>query len=286
MVCRHPPVYRFSPALVARALAAFALGRGRDLARDAEQVLAGLPVHPRATGEGHIPTAGSFVLVANHYERPGLWVGWGALLITATVARQRPGRPPIRWVHISQWTRYRFYGIVLPTGFTRRLIKRASRIWGLIPIPPPGRTDAGDAWALLRAAHVVADGRGRVLGLFPEGAPSVELRPAVPGSGSFLLRLSERGIPIVPVGLAEPDGVLTARFGPTFQLTVRSGIPPGERDAVARQEVMAAIGRQLPPELRGTYRGERGADATGVLASRPGAGPQQAHGDCRSLVHR
>jgi 1-acyl-sn-glycerol-3-phosphate acyltransferase len=235
-----------------RALTSFALGRRRDLARDAREVLGRQPVRPRVEGAEHIPADGPFLIVANHYERPGLWVLWGAWLITAAVGQRRPRGPHVRWVHISEWTDYVFYGIRLPSGFTRRYIEAASRTWGILPIPPPGRQSATGARALLRVARAV-EGAGEVIGIFPEGEPSVALRPAVPGSGGLLLLLTANGLPVVPVGLFEPDGILTARFGPPFRLEVPRGGPAEQRDEAARQRVMQAVRDQLPPELWGYY---------------------------------
>jgi 1-acyl-sn-glycerol-3-phosphate acyltransferase len=252
---RHPPRYHFPPLFAARVLASIALGRPRDMAADAREALAAAPVRPRFAGEHHIPSSGPLVVVANHYERPGLWVGWGALLATAVVARRRPGSPPVRWVHIAEWQRYNFHGLILPDAFTRWFISRVSRTWHVLPIQPPGRGAAG-ARPLLRAARVVLDGGDTAIGLFPEGAPSVALREAVPGSGAFLLRLSERGVPILPVGLAEPHGLLAAGFGPPFHLAVPRELPPDERDAEARRQVMTAIARLLPPELQAYFDGE------------------------------
>jgi hypothetical protein len=136
-------VRQYRPPLIfaAEVLGSFVLGRQRDMARDSRRLLASLPFQPRVEGQEQIPPEGPCVIVANHYERPGLWVGWGAFLITVTVAERRPARPAVRWVHISEWTRYNFHGLELPTAFTRGLIQRASRTWGLLPIPPPGRTN-------------------------------------------------------------------------------------------------------------------------------------------------
>jgi hypothetical protein len=82
----------------------------------------------------------------------------------------------------------------------------------------------------------------------------VALRPALPGSGAFLLRLHERGVPLIPVGISEPEGLLTARFGAPIELRVARSLPPAERDAAAGQRIMAAIGRLLPSDLWGAYR--------------------------------
>ncbi|MFH1485153.1 MAG: hypothetical protein ABIH46_03695, partial [Chloroflexota bacterium] len=54
-------------------------------------------------------------------------------------------------------------------------------------------------------------------------------------------------------GVSEREGVLTAVFGPPFVLAPPT-LPPHEWDAWARDEVMLAIARLLPPGLWGHYR--------------------------------
>jgi hypothetical protein len=75
----------------------------------------------------------------------------------------------------------------------------------------------------------------------------------MPGVGSFLLSLSNRGIPILPVGIFEEEGGLIASFGPPFSIQIARSVEKGERERLASQQVMVAIGRLLPPQLWGVY---------------------------------
>ncbi len=71
--------------------------------------------------------------------------------------------------------------------------------------------------------------------------------------GRLLVELGRQGAPVLPVGLCEERGVLVASFGPPVIL------PTGRSEEAAleaRDEVMRAIARLLPPEMRGAY-GER-----------------------------
>ncbi len=80
-----------------------------------------------------------------------------------------------------------------------------------------------------------------------------QLIEPMPGVGSFLLSLSNRGIPLLPVGIFEEGGRLIASFGPPFSIQVPPGVEKGERERLASQQVMVAIGRLLPRELWGAY---------------------------------
>ena len=111
--------------------------------------------------------------------------------------------------------------------------------------------------AALRQALVYALGRGdrpgEPLSLMPEALGKGVLIEAMPGVGLFLKVLSDRGLPILPVGLLEREGALTAVFGPTFRLELPATPDQQELDRLAREQVMVAIGRLLPREYWGFY---------------------------------
>src|SRR5919201_1184559 len=56
-------------------------------------------------------------------------------------------------------------------------------------------------------------------------------------------------------------------------------LSPADRDAVAGREVMAAIGRLLPPELRGAYRAHCRPAGGGVV------GPRGTHDQHAPVAH-
>ena len=63
-------------------------GRSRSLLADSRSLLASLPQPPESSGEAELPAAGGCTLIYNHYQRPGLWIGFfGALLVDAVRAR-------------------------------------------------------------------------------------------------------------------------------------------------------------------------------------------------------
>jgi hypothetical protein len=99
---------------------------------------------------------------------------------------------------------------------------------------------------------VIFSGEGAI-GLFPEGIGTGHLIEPMPGVASFLLSLSNRGIPVLPVGIFEEGGRLIASFGPPFSIQVQRSVEKGERERLASQQVMVATGRLLPPQLWGVH---------------------------------
>jgi hypothetical protein len=120
--------------------------------------------------------------------------------------------------------------------------------------------------AALRQALGYAIGRGdrpgEPLGLTPEALGKGVLIEAVPGVGLFLKALGDRGLPLLPVGLFERDGALTAVFGPAFSLELPAAADQQTLDRQAREQAMVAIGRLLPREYWGFY-----AEAIGKAVS-------------------
>src|SRR5438105_10496253 len=99
----------FGPVLAA------ILGRRRSLAADARGILARYGRPPRIIGAENIPADRPCILVVNHYERPGLWVGWIVAAVSATLADRRPaGANEVRWIEQGEWTEHRVLGLLLP----------------------------------------------------------------------------------------------------------------------------------------------------------------------------
>ncbi len=109
----------------------------------------------------------------------------------------------------------------------------------------------GRAAVLRRIASIA---QREPIGLMPEAGGSGILREPLEGSGLFLQALSERGLPLVPTGMWEEDDMLIVRFGEPFKLSVAKEGSRQERDGQAREQVMVAAGRLLPPAYWGHYR--------------------------------
>src|SRR5690242_1805148 len=66
--------------------ASLARGDRRSLLADTARMIAALPAPPLLSGQEHVPP-GPFVLVANHYQRRDLWIGWAGSLLIQAVGR-------------------------------------------------------------------------------------------------------------------------------------------------------------------------------------------------------
>src|SRR3990172_7754765 len=133
--------YRLRCSYFFRFLLATLRGRRRDLAPDIKAILERFRPPPRVIDDQHVPPEGPFVLVTNHYERPGLRVYWGGMAITAAVYGPRRSGRSLHWLMTSEWYNFRLAGLIpVPVWFLRWLIRRIARVYGLVIVPrSPGR---------------------------------------------------------------------------------------------------------------------------------------------------
>jgi 1-acyl-sn-glycerol-3-phosphate acyltransferase len=249
---RRQEVYRLRTSLILRFIWAVLRGRTRNLAADVEATLMAARPQPHALNDQHIPPEGAFVLVANHYERPGLKVFWGGMLASHAVAQRRTSQKSLRWLMTSEWYNFRLGPLPVPVWALRWLFRRLARVYGLVIVPRAPERGVGRAAALRTILNVVRD-RQEAIGLYPEARGTGRLIEPMPTVGSFLLSLSSRGIPLLPVGIFEEEGRLIASFGPLFSIQVSRSAAKEERGRLASEQVMVAIGRLLPRDLWGVY---------------------------------
>jgi hypothetical protein len=224
----------------------------RPVAVDAECVIGTWREQPVVEGTEHIPRTGPMAVVANHYQRRGMWIGFGGGLLAREIRRARPDRAS---VHFAVIAALRTHGHTVPgTGF---LFRRIARVWDMVSLPTDPGAVAGRAAAirwLLSLALPEPRGRGEPILLFPEGSEGTTagLRRALPGTGTLILLLARAGVPIVPAGLWESGGLLHARFGEPWLPEIPDG-GAADRDEWARGQVMRRIAMLLPYRLRGVY---------------------------------
>lgn len=241
--------YRFPAALLLRIGLAVALGQRRSVGIDSGGGLRGARPTPRILGVQHIPRSGPFILVGNHYQRPGMWAGWGAMVMN--VAVHHAAAKDLRWLMVSELLDFRLGPMRVPRRVLRFVFSRFVRVYGFGLVSAREAGAVGGVAGLRAAARYLA--AGEALGVLPEGTASLELCEARPGVGEALAWLSRGRIPLVSAAVAEEDGAFTARFGPPFHLEAGTGSRE-ERDRRLRDQVMRAIGRLLPEELWGYYR--------------------------------
>lgn len=251
--CLHipPPNYRIPLSRLAQAGLFMLQGRPRSLGADFKWLTSDLPVSPVVRGSDNIPTSGPYVVAANHYERPGLWMGWSAMIVARTIYEHTGER--LRWIAISEWHQYRLGFVPVPPAITHWIFGRFFDTFGFISMAPAVAGVQERRQGVRAALDAVK--AGDAIGIFPEA--NIGATPAMieaqPGSGSFVLAMSQRGASIIPLGLFEVNRRLNAVFAPPVDLSETHDLSRADRDAAVRDKVMRAIAALLPEELRGFY---------------------------------
>jgi len=223
------------------------LGRCRLPQADGEQVLQELHPSPTIGGLEHLPESGPCLVVANHFNGPGVWVGLPAALLSAVIGRARPDAT-VRGVGVAAYHDARLWGIVpIPEWLTEAIFCRFYAVYGIIRMPnmPAGaQRRSTAARAVLKALS-----RGDVVLLFPEGGNVSQfiMRRIQIGVGNLVALAGRAGVPIVPGAVTvDADGRFCVCLGPAITTGGRSGREL--EDAIG-----AHIAEMLPPELRGPY---------------------------------
>jgi hypothetical protein len=230
-------------------IAWLALQRGpRSFRRDARLLVDRLSPPLRVDGAFPNVERGSWLVVVNHYTRPGFRAWWITMAISATLPRE------VGWVTTSTLTfpdRLRASTI---TPASRWFLRHVAKLYGFVAMPPmpPRPFEVQARAAAVRRALRRAAEPDALLGLAPEGGdmPGGVLTPPPSGSGRFLSHLARHGLRFLPVGAFEDERRLCLHFGTPFDLPRRL---PEPLDESASYVVMSAIAACLPERLRGTY---------------------------------
>jgi hypothetical protein len=225
-------------------------GRRRSFAHDSALVMAKNLYPRRFEGFGQLPPASTFVIVMNHYNRPGLHPYHCAMAITAAVAQEWQGQPELSWLFTSEWYGVRFGPLPIPVWVTRWLFRRIGRTYDLVVLPRREELVGARASSLRQVLSVLAQ---RPIAITPEAGGYGHLRVPPEGSGLFLAVLSSRGYPIFPLAIFEEDSTLVLRLGVPFRLSMPRDVPRERQDHLAREQMMIALGRLLPREYWGVY---------------------------------
>lgn len=232
------------------------LDRPRSFRADCALAVRSLPMRPKIEGREHVPREGPFIVVANHYQRRDLWVGFcGGLLCDALWSVR--GDLRCRFVITD---RALLDGATVP--LTRAIFARVSRVWDMILVTPAEALDAGAEASrrhALRACLQALRGEGRCstcLIISPEGVRGNTrgLRRAAAGSGRSLLALAATGAPLLPAAVyEEPGGALRLSFGPAWHPSPPRDLPKAQLDAWAGDAALRRVAALLPAYLRGGY---------------------------------
>lgn len=172
-------------------------------------------IQPPPVFEGfeHLPGNPRFLLVANHYQREGLWILHSAGVLTQAIRQHYgAGDPPVRWVVTANWPPWKF-GPIEVRSPGDILLPRVAHALHCYAIPFAGKDPKRTAKALRR---ILQDAKqvDRPIGLFPEGVAGFagKLTDPLPGIDRFLRQLARLGLPAVPCGISEA-GRFLIRFG-------------------------------------------------------------------------
>jgi 1-acyl-sn-glycerol-3-phosphate acyltransferase len=201
-------------------------GEPARLDRICAEIVRRLEPPPTVLGLEKLPADPRFVLVANHYQRRGLWIVHPAAVLTEAIRnRYALDNPPVRWVVTANWLRIRIGPWSFPSPGDW-LLPRVARILSAYPVPFAGSNPALAARSLRRLIRE-AKAADRPVGLFPEGVAGQagKLGPPLPGTGRLLAHLARTGMPAVPAAIGENEGLIV-RFGdpiPAAELAAAAG---------------------------------------------------------------
>jgi hypothetical protein len=168
---------------------------------------------PLYEGLERLPESPRFLLLANHYQRPGLWILHSAAALTQAIReRYGPGDPPVRWLVTANWPPWRLGPWHMPSPGDWLLPKVAHALH-CYPVSFAGSNPQFTARSL-RRVFKEAKGLDRPIGIFPEGVAGSAgvLTAPLPGVGRFLAHMARSGWPVVPAGISEA-GRFVLRFG-------------------------------------------------------------------------
>lgn len=237
-VAPKPSVYRLTPLGIAELSASifFNFPR-RSLGKDAIRLLDMYQPRPTLSGIELLPRDEPFVIVANHYHRNGLWIGWIGALLCEAISAFRPVDVPIRIV-VTDRQRIQIGERSLTLPLSGLFLRRITKLWGMIRMPSDPKNTIGRATVLKHLLRLLASGEPILF--FPEGdrGSAAGLVEALPGTGTFLA-LASRRARIIPVGFWEEGPRLCGQVGTALTLD-------SSDDTTLRQQVIASIKHLLP----------------------------------------
>ncbi len=210
-----PPLsYKVPWDLVAGLTPYIAKGRPRDIDDFTRQIVERMNPQPIYEDLARLPGDPRFILVANHFQRKGLWILHTAAALTQAISSRYGAHPvPVRWMVTANWPRVRLGPLSFPSPGDW-LLPKVARVLSCYPVSFQGSNPAYTAGSIRRLLRDVKS-LDRPVGIFPEGvAGSAEhLTEPLPGVGRLLNNLCRSGLPVVPAAVLETHGHLLIRIG-------------------------------------------------------------------------
>jgi 1-acyl-sn-glycerol-3-phosphate acyltransferase len=225
------------PSIVLTALSVIAsriINRKRSFRAEALRLTSRITPPVIVEGIENLPASGGFLVVVNHYARPGFSTAWISLAISAVIPVETT------WIMSEAWafTGNSFGFILRP--LMRFILASINQVYGFLSMPSMVEgfnTPLSRAAGVRRAVEFARAHPQVVIGLAPEGQDSplqgVGLAPA--GAGKFM------GFPILLAAVSESSGQFTVKFGPPFNLPSDSHIPREQVDEFIRLLVREAM---------------------------------------------
>lgn len=190
-------------------------------------ICAGMNPPPDITGREELPISGRFMLVANHFQRKGMWILHPAAVLTQAIRQHYgPGDPPVRWMVTANWPGLKVGPVSFPSPGDL-FLPRVAHALACYPVSFAGSNQAFTARSIRRILRE-APGANRPLGIFPEGVAGVagKLTRPLPGVDRLIAHLAKAGLPVQPAAISETDR-LAVRFGRTISAAelLRTGDP-------------------------------------------------------------
>ncbi|MBM3761230.1 MAG: hypothetical protein FJW36_13395 [Acidobacteria bacterium] len=201
-------------------------GTRRNVDDFSGKIVAKMQPGPLYQGLENLPESPRFVLVANHYQRKGLWIIHVASALTQAIAN-RYGRdidPPVHWMVTANWPPIR----IGPFKFSSPgdiLLPKVANALSCFPVSFQGNNPAYTASTLKRILKA-SESLARPIGIFPEGVAGSagKLTDPLPGVDRFMALLAKRGWPALPAGVSE-DGRFIIRFGKLVEASEIAAAP-------------------------------------------------------------
>ena len=248
--------YTLPTKFIFTVIAAIVLNGRRSFKKDAQLALSGEHPPLKILGEENIPRSGPCLILMNHYSRPGYIPIWSGFAIAANLPMQS------RWLMTYAWTSSNKIWDPVKRRLTRILFTAICRVYGFIPMPsmPPDPREIADRAMAVRSLMALARHKLPIaIGMAPEGRdfPAAALGSPPPGMGRLLEQLFKSIHRAIPVGVYEENDLQVIHFGKPIALKVQEYSSNEEKDNDISAQVMGAIARLLPKNMRGEFSSDK-----------------------------
>jgi hypothetical protein len=215
----------------------------RSIKHDSLRAISGIFSPVQFIGKENIPVKGPGMVTLNHYSRPGFFILWAAMVISACLPEKH------FWLMTSAWTN-RTKGVdQLRAVITRELFKRLARMYGFITTPPmppiPGEI-AERALSIKKIIGAINEDPKTILCFAPEGQDfgNGVLGEPPAGIGKFFFNIHRQLKKIYSVGVWEENESLILNFGESY--IIGNSHTYRDPDTEISNLVMSRIAELLP----------------------------------------